>query len=51
MAAGFAEFRSSIFSQLSRLIETFTSVIPLPTLVYFIIVIGASEGEARQKES
>jgi hypothetical protein len=47
MAAGFAEFKKSIFFQLSWRLETFTSAIPIPTFVYFIMVTGAFEGEAR----
>ena len=47
MSAGFSEFRKSIFFQLSWRLETFTSVIPIPTFVYFIMVTGAFEGEAR----
>ncbi|HNE20431.1 MAG TPA: SpoIIE family protein phosphatase [Turneriella sp.] len=42
-----AEFRRSPFFQLSWRLETFTSVIPIPTFVYFIMVTGAFEGEAR----
>ncbi|WP_053332113.1 SpoIIE family protein phosphatase [Turneriella parva] len=41
------EFRRSPFFQLSWRLETFTSVIPIPTFVYFIMVTGAFEGEAR----
>ena len=37
----------SLFFQLSWRLEMFTSVIPIPTFVYFIMVTGAFEGEAR----
>lgn len=47
MATGFAEIKKSLFFQLSWRLETFTSVIPIPTFVYFIMVTGAFEGEAR----
>jgi tetratricopeptide (TPR) repeat protein len=47
MAASFAEFKKSVFFQLSWRLETFTSAIPIPTFVYFIMVTGAFEGEAR----
>lgn len=42
-----AKFVRSPFFQLSWRLETFTSVIPVPTFVYFIMVTGAVEGEAR----
>ena len=41
MAASFAEFKKSVFFQLSWRLETFTSAIPIPTFVYFIMVTGA----------
>jgi|GEM_PF-1228353 len=47
MAAGLAGFKKSVFFQLSWRLEMFTSVIPIPTFVYFIMVTGAFEGEAR----
>lgn len=42
-----AESKRSPAFQLSLRLETFTSLIPIPTYVYFIIVTGAYEGEAR----
>lgn len=47
MATAFAEFKKTPFFQLSWRLEAFTSVIPIPTFVYFIMITGAFEGEAR----
>jgi len=47
MSSRFDEFKKSTFFQLSWRLETFTSAIPIPTFVYFIMVTGAFEGEAR----
>jgi serine phosphatase RsbU (regulator of sigma subunit) len=47
MAGGFTEFKKSLFFQLSWRLETFTSLIPIPTFVYFVMVTGAFEGEQR----
>lgn len=47
MGTRFSEIKKSVFFQLSWRLETFTSAIPIPTFVYFIMVTGAFEGEAR----
>lgn len=47
MAVSFAQVKNTPFFQLSWRLEMFTSVIPIPTFVYFIMVTGAFEGEAR----
>ena len=47
MASQADGFKKSLFFQLSWRLETFTSAIPIPTFVYFIMVTGAFEGEAR----
>lgn len=47
MAFSTTDLKKSIFFQMSWRLDMFTSVIPIPTFVYFIMVTGAFEGEAR----